>query len=76
MKKFTILCKYIHIYIHWGIFLKHGLLQVKILKCKCYMLCTLKFKRVLHFPLKWIYQTFDGVCVHTAAQAGLPLVEY
>lgn len=21
------------------------------------MLCTLKFKRVLHFPLKWIYQT-------------------
>jgi len=39
-------------------FFKHGLLQFQILKCKCYMLCTLKFKGVLHFPLKWIYQIY------------------
>lgn len=73
MKKFTILCKYIHIYIHWGIFLKRGLLQFQILKCKCSMLCTLKFERVLHFPLKWIYKMFGGIF---EAQTGLLLLEY
>jgi len=33
------------------------------------MLCTLKFKRVLHFPLKWIYQTFVAVLMKMEKKA-------
>lgn len=50
--KLTMLCKYIHIYIHWCIFLKHGLLQFQILKVQVLHALYIEVQRGFTFSIK------------------------
>lgn len=69
MTNLSIKCKYIHIYIHWGIFLNTWLASISNFKVQV-VTCFVHWssKRVLHFPLKWIYQTSGVVFVQSGTR--------